>query len=58
MVNTFFDYLSRSLDIYSALYNKFVLIEDFNAEELEYTLMYFLNYHNASSIEIKHILEV
>ena len=46
----FFDYLSRSLDIYSALYDKFVLIREFNAEESENTLAYFLNCHNASNL--------
>ena len=35
-----FDYLSRGLDIYSALYDKFVLIGVFNAEESEDTLAY------------------
>ena len=30
-----FDYLSRGLDIYSDLYDKFVLIRDFNAAESE-----------------------
>ena len=44
----FFDYFSRGLDIYSALYDKFVLIEDFNAKDSEDTLAYFLNCHNAS----------
>ena len=46
----FFDYLSRSLDIYSALYDKFVLIGDFNAEESEDILASFLNCHNASNL--------
>ena len=47
----FFDYLSRSLDIYSPLYDdKFVLIGDFNAEELQDTLACFLNCHNASNL--------
>ena len=40
MTNTCFDYLSKGLDIYSALYDKFVLIWDFNAEESEDTLAY------------------
>ena len=35
----FFDYFSRSLDIYNALYDKFVLIGDFNAKELELIAM-------------------
>ena len=45
-----FDYLSRSLDIYSALYDKFVLTGDFNAEESEDILASFLNCHNASNL--------
>ena len=49
----FFDYLSRSLDIYSALYDKFVLIGDFNAEESEDTIPYFLNCHNASNFSYR-----
>ena len=53
-----FDYLSRGLDIYSALYDKFVLIGVFNAEESEDTLAYLLNCHNASNIEMKHVLKV
>ena len=48
----FFDYLSRSLDIYIALYDKFVLIGDFNAEKSEDTLAYFLNFHNTSNLVI------
>ena len=46
----FFDHLSRGLDIYSALYDKFVLVRDFIAEESEDPLAYFLNCHNASNI--------
>ena len=46
----FFHYLRRSLDIYSASYDKFVLIGDFNSEESEDTLAHFLNYHNASNL--------
>ena len=38
----FFDYLSRGLDIYSALYDKFVLIGDFNDEESKILLHIFL----------------
>ena len=41
----FFDYLSRSLDIGSALH-KFVLIQNFNAKESEDTLACFFNCHN------------
>ena len=46
----FFDYLSRGLDVHSALYDKFVLIGDFDAEESEDTFAYVLNCHNASNI--------
>ena len=46
----FFGYFSGGLDIYSALYDKFVLIGYFNAEESEDTLAYFLNCHNASNL--------
>ena len=38
----FFDQISIALDTYSTLYDKFVLIGDFNAEESEDTLSYFL----------------
>ena len=45
--------------IYSALYDNFVLIGDFNTEESEDTLAYFLNYHNASNIlRDKYVLNV
>ena len=46
----FFDYLRKILNIYSALYDKFVLIGDFHVEESEDTLAYFLNCHNASNL--------
>ena len=45
----FFDSLSRGLAIYSALYDKFVLIGDFNRKESENNPAYFLNCHNASN---------
>ena len=43
------DYLSRSSDITSALY-KSVLIGDFNAEESEDTLAFFLDHNYASNL--------
>ena len=46
----FFDYLNTGLDIYSVLYDKFVLNGHFNAEELEDTLVHFRNCHDASDI--------
>ena len=57
--NEFFDYLSWGWDNYSALYDNFILIGDFNTEESEDILAYFLNYHNASNIvRDKHVLNV
>ena len=46
----YFDYYTRGLAIYSTLYDKFVLIGDFNVKESEETLEYFLNSQIASNI--------
>ena len=46
----YFDYYTRGLAIYSTLYDKFVLVGDFNVKESEETLEYFLNYQIASNI--------
>ena len=48
--NYFFDFVSKGLDTYSAFFDKFVLIGDFNAEESEDTVKTFLDNHNASNL--------
>ena len=48
--NYFFDFVSEGLDTYSAFFDKFVLIGDFNAEESEDAVKTFLDNHNASNI--------
>ena len=48
--NYFFDFVSKGLDTYSAFFDKFVLIGDFNAEESEDTVKTFLDNHNVSNI--------
>ena len=43
----YFYELRNSVDLYPSIYDKFVLIGDFNAEESESWLTQFLSDHNA-----------
>ena len=49
----YFDTITRALDIYGELYNKLLLIGDFNAEEKEPCMGGFLYLHNLKNL-VKH----